>query len=352
RYPLAFLSEALLSDGRTGFEQVVDLGSAATVFQSHSGGSLVSPLAAPISVYQAELNLRTAYSEQANVGAEHLIFRNTTVTATYLFSRGVHLSRTRNVDLGQPVILTPANALTLGIPSPVPQQVGRVVFVESPTSGIRDIFQLEDRGGSVFHGAFLSLHSKLSEDVNLSANYTFSKCLDDASDYFEQPDNPTNLQAERGLCAFDQMHRFVVSGTFEIGQEDRANAGWLSRAFSQIELAPIITIGSSRPLNAKLGFDANLSHSFPVFSRPLGFGRNSLRTGVQSSVDLRALKYFKIGKHGKLDLVAEGFNLLNQSNVLARQSEFGPNLSPLGNFRRPLVGGTPRQLQFSIDFEF
>ena len=37
----------------------------------------------------------------------------------------------------------------------------------------------------------------LSEDVNLAANYMYSKCLDDASDYFEQPDNPSNLGAER-----------------------------------------------------------------------------------------------------------------------------------------------------------
>jgi hypothetical protein len=101
-----------------------------------------------------------------------------------------------------------------------------------------------------------------------------------------------------------------------------------------------------------VGFDANLSHGFPLFSRPLGFGRNSLRTGVQSSVDLRVLKYFKIGEHGKLDLVAEGFNLLNQSNVLVRQSEFGPSLSPLGNFTLLILGGAALQLQFSIDFEF
>ena len=232
------------------------------------------------------------------------------------------------------------------------QQIGRPVFVESPASGIRDIFQLEDRGGSIFHGAFLGLRSKLSEDVNLAANYTFSKCLDDASDYFEQPDNPSNLRAERALCAFDQRQRFVVSGTFEIGKENAASTSWISQAFSHIELAPIISIGSSRPLNATTGFDANLSHSFPFFSRPLGFGRNSLRTGVQSSVDLRTLKYFKIGEHGKLDLVAEGFNLLNQSNVSVRQDEFGPNLSPMGNFTLPILAATPRQLQFSIDFEF
>jgi outer membrane receptor protein involved in Fe transport len=83
RYPLAFLSEALLNDGRTGFEQVVDLGSAATVFLSHSGGSPVSPLAGPISVYQAEPDLRTAYSEQANVGVEHLIFHGDLGVSTY-----------------------------------------------------------------------------------------------------------------------------------------------------------------------------------------------------------------------------------------------------------------------------
>jgi len=61
---------------------------------------------------------------------------------------------------------------------------------------------------------------------------------------------------------------------------------------------------------------------------------------------------FKIGEHGKLDLVVEGFNLLNQSNVLLRQGEFGANLSPLGNFNRPILGAAPRQFQFSIDFEF
>jgi hypothetical protein len=256
------------------------------------------------------------------------------------------------VNLAPPVTLTPANAGALGIPSPVPQQLGRPVFVQGLTPGVRDTFQLENRAGSAYNGAFLGIQSRLSEDLNLAASYTFSKCLDYASDYFEQPQNPYNVRAERALCDFDQRHRFVLSGTFDIGQENTADAGFLSRAFSHIELAPIITIGSSRPLNPLVGFDSNFSHPYPVSSRPQGFARNTLTTGTQSTIDLRVLKYFRIREHGKLDLVAEGFNLLNKSNVTVRQNDFGPNLIPLSDFKRPILGGPARQFQFSIDYEF
>ena len=353
RYPLAFLSQSSLNNGNTGFEQVFDGPQAATFFQARSGGVLPTPGSAPISIYRPEPSLRTTYSEQANVGFEGLILPKTTLTVTYLFSRGVHLSRTRNVNHQFPVELTLLNASALGIISPVPQQIGRPVFTQPINSGFRDIFQLENRAGSIYHGGFIGIRSKLATDFDVAANYTLSKCLDDASDYFEAPENLYALRAERAPCAFDQRHRFVLSGLFEIGDEAGGiPAHTLSKAFSHIEIAPIVTIGSSRPLNAVVGFDANLSHSLTPSVRPFGFGRNSLRTGRQFQTDLRILKYFPIGEHGKLDLVAEAFNLFNHANVLTRQNQFGPNLVPTADFLRPVLGGTPRQLQFSIDFEF
>jgi hypothetical protein len=112
-----------------------------------------------------------------------------------------------------------------------------------------------------------------------------------------------------------------------------------------------VTIGSSRPLDPITGFDVNFSHAFPNSTRPLGYARNSLRTGMQLSVDVRILKYFKIGEH-KLDLAAEGFNLLNHPNVVLRQSEFGPGLQALSGFNRPITATAARQVQFSVDFEF
>jgi hypothetical protein len=164
------------------------------------------------------------------------------------------------------------------------------------------------------------------------------------------------LSAERALSANDQRHRFVFSGTFDLpfGDEDEGKkpSGLISKLFGNIEAAPILTIGSGRPVNAFTGFDANRSGSFPLSSRPIDFGRNSLGTGTQAQLDLRVLKFFKVREHGKLDLVAESFNLFNHTNVLALNQFYGAESSPLSTFSTANKAGIPRQLQFSIDFEF
>ncbi len=119
-----------------------------------------------------------------------------------------------------------------------------------------------------------------------------------------------------------------------------------------IEAAPILIIGSGRPINPLNGFDANRNGAFPLSSRPLGSGRNSLVTPRQAQFDLRVLKFFKIGEHGKLDVVAESFNVLNHTNVAALNQVYGSENSPLPVFTTPNKAGIPRQWQFSIDFEF
>jgi hypothetical protein len=101
-----------------------------------------------------------------------------------------------------------------------------------------------------------------------------------------------------------------------------------------------------------VGIDANHSGAFPLSSRPLGFGRNVLPTSNQVELDLRLLKFFKIGEHGKLDLVAESFNVLNHTNVTALNQFFGPDATPIPMFNTPNKAGIARQLLFSIDFEF
>src|ERR1700685_4739122 len=112
---------------------------------------------------------------------------------------------------------------------------------------------------------------------------------------------------------------------------------------------PILTIGSGRPIDPLTGFDANRSGATPLSSRPFGFGRNSLRTSTQAQLDLRLLKFFNVGEHGKLDFVAESFNLLNHTNVVALNQFYGTESSPLSTFSMRNKAGIPRQLQFSLD---
>jgi len=202
----------------------------------------------------------------------------------------------------------------------------------------------------------LSLNRRLSNEIEFSGSYTLSKAIDDASDFDEQPNNPYLLPAERALSANDQRHRFVFSGTFDLpfGDEDEGKkpTSAIAKLFGNIEAAPILTIGSGRPIDPLTGFDANRSGAIPLSSRPFGFGRNSLRTGTQAQLDLRLLKFFKVGERGKLDFVVESFNLLNHTNVVALNQFYSTQSSPLPTFTMPDKAAIPRQLQFSLDFEF
>jgi hypothetical protein len=288
---------------------------------------------------------------------ERLLSPNLTASATFLFARGLGLSRTRKVSLPPPVLLTPGNTASLGIPNAFPQQLGMLVFPPARLKPQFDnLYQWENRASSVYDGLSLSLNRRLSNDIEFSGSYTYSKAIDDASDFDEQPNNPDLLSAERALSANDQRHRFVFSGTFDLpfGDEDdgKKPTGLLAKLFGNIETAPILTIGSGRPINPLTGFDASRNGAFPLSSRPADFARNSRRTGTQAQLDLRVLKFFKVGEHGKLDFVAESFNLLNHTNVVALNQFYGAGSSSLPAFATPNKASIPRQFQFSLDFEF
>jgi hypothetical protein len=62
-------------------------------------------------IFRADPNFVTPYSTQANFGVERLLSEDITVRADYLFTRGIHLPRTRNVNLLPPVALTAVNAV-------------------------------------------------------------------------------------------------------------------------------------------------------------------------------------------------------------------------------------------------
>ncbi len=358
RYLLVAVGHVLEKSGAQGFEQVADGPAAVQIFQSQLGGSASAPLASILpSIFTADPNLRTSYSEIATLGAERLLTKNLTLSTTFLFAHGVKLSRNRNVNLLPPVLLTASNASSLGITTPFPQQLGTPVFPLTRLSPAFDsIYQWENRATSSYRGLSLSLNRRLANELEFSASYTLSKATDDASDFDEQPQNPYSIRTERALSANDQRHRFVFSGTFDlpIGDEEdgKKSSGLIGKIFGNIEAAPIFSLGSGRPINPLTGFDANRGEAFPLSSRPLGFGRNSLASSTQVQFDMRILKFFKVGERGKLDLVAESFNLLNHTNVTAINPFFGPNGSPLATFNTPNKAGIPRELQFSIDFEF
>ncbi len=362
RLPLAFLNRAIQKNGGQSFEQIASDGDAASVFAAMAGGRALTPIVgvAP-SIFRADPRFVTPYSAQMNAGVERLLSQDITIRADYLFTRGIHLPRIRNINLLAPVVLTAANAAALGISSPTAQQLGRPVFGPGRIDPHFDaIYQIEDSASSTYNGLSLALNKRLSNEFELLASYTLSKTTDDASDFDEQPQNPFDLRAERALSRQDVRHRLVVSSLFDLpfGEEDASKGAnkegddLLGTVLGHIEIAPIVTLSSGRPVNPLTGTDEERSGAFPLTSRPLGLGRNTLRTPGFITVDLRALKYFPFGERRRLDLVVEAFNLFNHPNVLGINPFFGSEAMPLSAFRTPTSFAAPRQMRFSIDFEF
>jgi hypothetical protein len=103
--------------------------------------------------------MATPYSQQASAGAEYLLAKNLTLRADYLFVHSVKLLRTLNVNLLPPVVLTLANASSLGIPNPTPQQIGREVFPPLRSNPqFSDIYQLQNSASSTYSGVSLTLN--------------------------------------------------------------------------------------------------------------------------------------------------------------------------------------------------
>src|SRR5262249_8195210 len=128
--------------------------------------------------------------------------------------------------------------------------------------------------------------------------------------------------------------------------------GFRTRAFSHIEVGPIVTIASGQPVNPLTGADDARNGAFPLTARPLRAARNSLRLPTSATVDLRVLKFFNVKPHGKLDVGIEAFTLLNRLNGSQLNAVYGPLATPLTTFGRPVDAAAARRLQFSIDFEF
>jgi hypothetical protein len=358
RLPLAAADRVLAEDGVHGFEQILEGTAARAALLNRDSPASPVPGIAP-SLYTMSPVAWDPSSRQASMGVERLLTPDLTLSANYLFVRGVDLPRTININLPAPVILTPSNAPALGFVPPSPQQIGRLVFgPQRLDPGHDGIFQLQPTASSTYHGVSLTLNRRLSHEIEWAASYTWSRTTDTASDFDEQPQNPFALADEQAFSRYDQRHRLVASALFDLPVGDEVDRvpgtmpSLLVRALSKIVLAPILTIGSGQPVNAVTGLDDTHAGSVPLAARPLSLGRNGLRLPAFATLDLRVLKSVVIRPHGKLDFVVEGFNVLNRQNITQLNPVFGSSPAPLATFGRPTDAANARHIQFSIDFEF
>ena len=306
RYPLAFLNEALQKDGRQGFEQYSVGAAAAEALELSRGGILSSPLAnVPSSTYRVANRFPSTYSRKVSAGFEHGLGKDTSISVEGSQIRGFHLPRIRNV-----------------------------------TGTLPPTYELEQTGRSTYAGVSATLNHRLSKELTYLIAYNLGRAYDDGSDFDEHPQNPLDIRRDWAHSRQHQLHRLAASAVFELP------------FFDDISLAPILSVGSGRPLNALLTTDALRTGAYPLSGRPAGFGRNSFRSPANLNLDVRLMKTIHVRDRAVLQFGIEAFNLTNHANIERVSQHYSNPSGRLASFGQPLESLPARQLQLLIQFEY
>ncbi len=86
--------------------------------------------------------------------------------------------------------------------------------------GIQPFIYESSAGNSVFHGGSVRVRKRLAHGLGFSANYTYSKSIDDASSIggggVVVAQDPFDIAADRGLSSFDQRHKFNGNWIYDL----------------------------------------------------------------------------------------------------------------------------------------
>src|SRR6202023_3449415 len=279
-------------------------------------------------------------SQQASLGLEREIGAGFSVSASYIYVHTLRLPVAIDTNLlpgapscptagvaacGQPGI--GANNLpTNGLPfrewgAPACMANPGLCFAD-PTHTILQNNVYSSLASALYQGGILEVKKRFSNHFTVLANYTYSKALDESTDFNSDysPFNATCLSCERSVSDFDQRHKVVIAGVVESPWEH-------SRIFRGFQLSPIFNYNSGHPFNLLAGADINGDNHF-TNDRPPGAGRNSGLGPNYISFDMRVSRVFKFGDRYNLQFLVEGFNIANRTNYASVNNIVGAAFAP------------------------
>jgi Carboxypeptidase regulatory-like domain/TonB dependent receptor len=278
-------------------------------------------------------NYKPPYSQQASIGIEREITPGFSISLSGIYSHTLRLPVAIDTNLlDAPFVSLPlANGKTatyrdwytdssidpysLITGNPSPCAANPFTCFVNPL--IVQNNQYTSAASALYEGGILEVQKRFSDHYTMFANYTYSKAFDTTTDYNTDygPQDPTNLNLDRGLSEFDQRHKVVVAGVFE--------SPWKETILSGFELAPIFTYASGHPFNLLVEGEDN-GDNHVTNERPIGAPRD---TGLGPNLidfDMRLSWQYKLTERMNLQFTAEGFNIANRTNFASVNNEVGP----------------------------
>jgi hypothetical protein len=327
---------------------------------------------------------------QADIILERQIARNTVISGSYLFSFGNHLTTFVDTNLNPPSATGRVNI----VDGPFAGQVWNFPFYRGsrPDTRFGNILEIRDSVSTKYHALVLQANRRLTNGLQFQTSYTLSRAQDNGGAQssatftpgFSALFDPFDPNQDSGLSPFDRRHKFVASVVYNTDFEGLNGAG--KAILNGWTIAPIlnwfsgfrytaVTNAFTPPAGVTTAgtFGTSQAGGINGSNGSLRFGltpNNAFHTPSIQYVDLRISRRFTIKENAKIELLAEGFNIFNRTQVtLVNNRMYVLSAPNTGSNAGTVIAtfdptfGTPmdlsngfffreRQIQLAVRFEF
>ena len=335
-----------------------------TTLSNPAGTSGATLLPATLQVYDPAYP--TAQVQQYNAGLQQRLGRGVVATASFVGTKGTHLSDSRNIN--QPFPAQAAQVLA-----------GTNVNQVRPYRGYAQINQYYNGGNSNYNSLQASIRTDQYHGLTLQGSYTYSHAIDDVSGDVPGNSHQDAYRAflERGNSNYDRTQIFILSYVYDIPAPSQNR--FVKAFLGNWQLSGITSFETGTPLNitmngdnAGIGVSGNPYRPDLVgdwagngtwqnffnknaFSQPArgtfgNAGRNVVRGAGLNNTDASLFRNFpgilKV-ESSELQFRAEFYNLFNHTQF----SNFGTTLG-VGNFGQATGARDARTIQLGLRLNF
>jgi len=312
----------------------------------------------PLTSYDIDLKIPTV--QNWSLGIQHKLLKDTLLDVAYVGSNG--WNQYRGVNLNQ----LPAGT--------VQRNPGVNVNALRPYLGYADITHYVTGSNLNYHGLQVLAKRQLSAGGLLSAAYTWSKAITDASGWNELPMNSYDFKRDRGLASYDRRHVFVFSYVYPLPFW-RAQSRWYEKALGGWQLSGVTTLQKGLPLNLGIQPDRagtggggqrpdvigdwhqaersarqwfnQTAFGLPALGTFGNLGRNVVIGPGTNNWDVSLQKEFRVSERAKVEFRTEFYNAPHHFSYFGVGGTLGSS-----NFGQVTSASDPRTLQFGLRVEF
>ena len=316
---------------------------------------------------------------QGDLVFEREVARNTVVSASYLFSFGNHLTTFVDTNLNPP---TSEGRVSI-LDGPLAGQTWVFPYYRGPrpNTSFGNILEIRDGISTKYNALVLQANRRLTNGLQFQSSYTLSRAQDNGGSQssgtftpgFSSLFDPFDPQADSGYSTFDRRHKFVASVVYNTNFKSLNDAG--KAILNGWTIAPIVNMFSgfrytptTNSFTTSSVFGASPAGGVNGSNGSLRFAllpNNFFHSPSIKYVDLRVSRRFTIKENAKLELLAEGFNIFNRTQVTGvnnhmyqlsvQNGQVVATFDPTFGTPSDLSNGfffRERQIQLAVRFEF